>query len=122
MKKLIIDLDNTICHTAGSDYAASEPVAEIVNRMIMYKKEGFIIVINTSRNMRTYDGDLEKINAYTLPTIIKWLDRHNIPYDEIIVGKPWCGLDGFYVDDRAIRPSEFLKYEYADLIDLIEKE
>lgn len=122
MKKLIIDLDNTICHTSDSDYAASEPVAEIVNRMIMYKKEGFIIVINTSRNMRTYDGDLEKINAYTLPTIIKWLDRHNIPYDEIIVGKPWCGLDGFYVDDRAIRPSEFLKYKYADLIDLIEKE
>ena len=45
----------------------------------------------------------------TLPIIKDWLLANNVPYDEIIIGKPWCGMNGFYVDDRAIGPSEFSK-------------
>ena len=60
------------------------------------------------------------VSAHTLPIIIEWLDKHNVPYDEIIVGKPWCGTDGFYIDDRAIRPSEFLRYDYNEIINLID--
>ncbi len=45
--------------------------------------------------MRTYEGNVGKINVNTLPIIIDWLERHNVPYDEIYVGKPWCGHDGF---------------------------
>jgi capsule biosynthesis phosphatase len=56
-----------------------------------------------------------KINAVTLPLIIKWLDKHNIPYDEVHVGKPWCGQDGFYVDDRAVRPDEFVGKSYTEI-------
>ena len=71
-------------------------------------QQGFEIVICSSRNMRTYEGQIGKINAHTLPVILDWLARHEIPSDEIHVGKPWCGTEGFYVDDKAIRPSEFL--------------
>ena len=53
-------------------------------------------------------GQIGKINANTLPLILDWLAQHEIPYDEIHVGKPWCGTEGFYVDDKAVRPSEFL--------------
>jgi capsule biosynthesis phosphatase len=54
-----------------------------------------------------------------LPVIIEWLDRHKIPYDEIYVGKPWCGFDGFYVDDRAIRPDEFLSLDSEQIVALL---
>jgi hypothetical protein len=37
------------------------------------------------------------------------LDPHGIHYDEIYFGKLWAGADGFYVDDKAIRPDEFLR-------------
>lgn len=57
--------------------------------------------------MRTHNNSVGKINAFTLPVIIDWLKKHDVPYDEIHVGKPWCGHDGFYVDDRSIRPDEF---------------
>jgi capsule biosynthesis phosphatase len=119
MKRLIFDLDNTISFATDSSYIDSKPDLTIIDRMRTYKDKGFQIIISTSRNMRTYNGNIGKINAYTLPIIIEWLDKHNVPYDEIIVGKPWCGTDGFYIDDRAIRPSEFLSYNYTEIINLI---
>lgn len=65
--------------------------------------------------MRTYDGNIGKINANTLPVIVDWLSRHSVPYDEIHVGKPWCGDDGFYVDDKAVRPSEFARMSLEEI-------
>ena len=120
MKRLIFDLDNTISFSIDSNYIDSKPDLVIIDRMRTYKDKGFEIIISTSRNMRTYKGSIGKINAHTLPIIIEWLDKHNVPYDEIIVGKPWCGTDGFYIDDRAIRPSEFLRYDYNEIINLID--
>jgi len=72
--------------------------------------------------MRTYDGNVGKINVHTLPTILDWLERHKVPYDEVIVGKPWCGFDGFYVDDKAIRPSEFTSMTYDEIQEMLKKE
>ena len=120
MRRLIFDLDNTISFSTNSNYIDSKPDLAIIDRMRTYKDEGFEIIISTSRNMRTYKESIGKINVHTLPIIIEWLDKHNVPYDEIIVGKPWCGTDGFYIDDRAIRPSEFLRYDYKEIINLID--
>ena len=107
MKRIIMDLDDTICSTVNGDYANSVPKLDVIERMREFKVLGFDIVISTSRNMRTYAGNVGKINANTLPVIIGWLTKHQVPYDEIYTGKPWCGTEGFYVDDRAIRPQEF---------------
>jgi capsule biosynthesis phosphatase len=122
MKRLIIDLDDTICRTKDGNYRDSIPVEGVIERLHDYKKAGFDIVIHTSRNMRTYEGNVGKISAHTLPIIVTWLQEHDIPYDEIHVGKPWCGHEGYYVDDRAIRPSEFLKYSHEEIVDLLRRE
>jgi capsule biosynthesis phosphatase len=122
MKRLIIDLDDTICRTTDGNYAQSEPIPEIVQKLHEYKRDGFDIVIHTSRNMRTFEGNVGKIAAHTLPLIIDWLRKHEIPFDEIYVGKPWCGHEGFYVDDRAIRPSEFRTLNRQEITTLLEQE
>jgi len=120
MKRLVMDLDGTITlddQTRG--YADKEPNHAVVEQIRSYKARGFTIIIYSARNMRTYNNSVGEITAHTLPVIIEWLQKHDIPYDEIHVGKPWCGLDGFYVDDRAIRPSEFANLSYEDIIALI---
>ncbi len=122
MKNLIIDLDGTLTIDEPSEYADKSPQNKLIEQLREYKKAGFTITIHTSRNMRTYEGNVGKINIHTLPGIIEWLDRHNVPYDEIIVGKPWCGFDGFYVDDKAIRPSEFAEKTYEEIRELLKKE
>ncbi len=120
MKRIIIDLDGTIAmRDAGQGYGDATPQAAVVAALRRYRADGFAIVIHTSRNMRTHGGNLGKINVETLPEILAWLDRHDVPYDEVVVGKPWCGFDGFYVDDRALRPDEFARLSYAEVCALI---
>lgn len=119
MKRIVIDLDETICTTNNGDYASSSLRPGMKERMLEYKFLGFEIVISTSRNMRTFDRNVGKINIHTLPVILTWLEENGIPFDEIHVGKPWCGTEGFYVDDKAIRPDEFAKLSYEEIKEIV---
>lgn len=106
--KIVIDLDGTLTIDGSSpDYGEKAPDPVVVARLREYAALGFRIVVHTARNMRTFKGEVGQINVHTLPVILDWLKRHEVPFDEVIVGKPWCGPRGFYVDDRAVRPDEF---------------
>lgn len=107
--RIVIDLDGTLTvHDPATSYAEQRPRHSVVESLRRYKEAGYIIVIHTARNMRTFAGNLGQINVHTLPSIIEWLREHEVPFDEIVIGKPWCGHEGFYVDDRAVRPAEFI--------------
>ncbi len=118
---IVIDLDGTLCSVKRPDqsYADVPPRDEVVKRLRAYKNDGFYIIIMTSRNMNTFDGNIGRINAVTARVATAWLDKHEIPYDEIHFGKPWAGHGGFYVDDRAVRPDEFVSHSYDDIRHLI---
>lgn len=123
MKKLIIDIDMTLTKGKGAvGYEDALVNHDLVVKLKEYKEQGFTIVLNTSRNMNSYNNNVGLINKNTLPVILKWLEVNDIPYDEIYVGKPWCGHEGFYVDDKAIRPSEFINYSYDEIVALLRKE
>lgn len=120
MKRLIVDLDGTLTKGDNKDYSSVSPREDVIARLRQYQADGFEIVISTARNMRTFEGNVGKINIHTLPVITAWLDKHQVPYDEILVGKPWCGHEGFYIDDRAVRPSEFARLSRTEIEQLIE--
>lgn len=122
MNTLVVDLDGTITKANTSDYLNVLPNLELIEELRTYQKNGYYIVISTARNMRTYEKNVGKINIHTLPKIITWLNNHNVPFDEILVGKPWCGHEGFYIDDRAIRPSEFVSKTEDEIKELLGKE
>jgi capsule biosynthesis phosphatase len=121
MNRIVIDLDGTIARDdPGRAYPDREPDYAVIERLAEYRELGFQICVMTSRNMRTYEGNVGAINVHTLPGIIAWLDKAGVPYDEIVVGKPWCGNDGFYVDDRALRPDEFARLSPADVAAMLD--
>lgn len=116
MKRLVFDLDGTLTIDApGVAYPDKAPNLELVAILRDYHRKGFEIVIATARNMRTHAGNTGKITKHTVPVIIDWLTRHDIPFDELHVGKPWCGTEGFYIDDRAIRPDEFVRLSHDEI-------
>lgn len=122
-RTLVIDLDGTLTiEGSAKRYEDILPRTEIVELVRTYAGRGFRIAIMTSRNMRTFQNSMGRINAETLPVIIEWLKRHGVPFDEIHVGKPWCGSGGFYVDDRAIRPSEFRSLDCEEIAEMLERE
>ncbi len=108
----VIDIDGTLCPIKKKDEKYEEliPYPKMVKRLKYYKKNGAKIILYTSRNMNSYSGNIGLINKYTATVLLKWLDKWEIPYDEIVYGKVWPGHKGFYVDDRTVRPDEFLEY------------
>ncbi len=123
-KCIILDIDGTLCPVKKpeEDYSDIFPYPEIISKLREYKDAGFYIILSTARNMQTYDGNIGLINAVTAKYTTEWLDKHEIPYDEIHYGKPWQGNGGYYVDDKTIRPDEFLRLSYQEIKELLYNE
>ena len=119
----IFDIDGTICPIKAKDerYEDLIPYKEVVDKLKEYHDNGAKISLFTSRNMNSYNGNIGMINKHTAKVLLEWLDKWEIPYDEIVYGKPWPGHKGFYVDDRSIRPDEFLKYSPDELNQICKK-
>ena len=119
---LIFDIDGTLCSIKSKEekYEDLIPCNNMVEKLRYYKSEGAKIILFTSRNMNSYNGNLGLINKNTARILMDWLEKWNIPFDEIFYGKPWPGHKGFYIDDRSVRPNEFLKYSLEDLAKICE--
>lgn len=120
----VVDIDGTLCPIKGKNekYEDLIPYKQMLERLRYYKKNGAKIILYTSRNMNSYNGNIGLINANTAKVMLEWLDRWEVPYDEIIYGKPWPGHQGFYVDDRSVRPREFLEYSPEKLKDICDRD
>ncbi len=121
---LVVDVDGTLCpiRSGAQSYSDLIPYDGIVERLRTYHEAGARIVIYSSRNMNTFAGNLGLINKNTAPVMLEWLNRYGIPYDEIVFGKVWPGGFGFYVDDRAVRPLEFMTKTPDELEELCDSQ
>jgi len=121
---IVMDVDGTLCAKRRPDESYTDvlPHDDVVAALKHYRERGFYVILATSRNMNTYSGNVGLITANTAKTLLAWLDRHEVPYDELHVGKPWTGKGGFYVDDKAVRPSEFLALTYEEIVALVGEE
>ena len=119
----IVDIDGTICPIKGKEekYEDIVPYKNVVEKLKYYHNNGAKIILFTSRNMNSYNGNIGLINKNTAKILLNWLEKWEIPYDEIIYGKLWPGHKGFYVDDRSVRPDEFLKYSVEELNEICNK-
>ena len=114
-----MDLDGTLTYDEPDlPYPERKPNLAVVEKLRVYRADGFRIAIHTARNMATHQGSIGRITALTVPVILEWLQRHDVPYDELHIGKPWAEKGGFYVDDRAIRPDEFVRLSHAEIMQL----
>jgi capsule biosynthesis phosphatase len=115
--RIVIDVDGTLAQSksAGESYADLIPRQEVVEKLREYRANGFYVIIYSSRNMRTYANNTGLIQANTLPVLLDWLKKHDVPFDEVHIGKPWCGFKGFYVDDKTIRPDEFVRLSAEEI-------
>ena len=118
-KVLVIDLDNTITVEEKSIlYSEKRPNLEVIDKIREYKEKGYEIIINSSRRIKTHKNEEAKVIAEIAQTTIKWLKKYGVPFDGIKFGKPFAE-NGFYVDDRAIRPNEFLTLSEDEILRII---
>lgn len=116
---LVVDLDNTITvEESKTPYPEKRPNTQLIEKLHEYKKQGFEIIIHTARRMRTHRGDEAKVIGEIGKITTDWLEKHNVPYDGIKYAKPFAE-NGFYIDDKAIRPKEFLDLSIEEIKGLI---
>ena len=95
--RICFDLDNTLVTypTVPGDYSSVKPIPEMIKLLKKLTNEGHEIIIHTTRSVKTtYRKDIAFVTIQTL-------ERFNIPYDELIFGKPMADI---YVNDRAMNP------------------
>lgn len=100
--RICIDIDGTIAELRNKTNAYDElkPIEDAIEAIQKLHNEGHYIILYTARNMATFSGNLGKINAVQGPLLFKWLEKYEIPYDEIYFGKPNADV---YIDDKAIK-------------------
>lgn len=121
---LVVDIDGTLCEikAAHQSYADVAPNQAMIKKLRDYQVLGYRILLFTSRNMKTHHNNLGLINKHTVPVLLEWLTRWEVPYDEILFGKPWPRKKGFYIDDRAVRPDEFLRMSEVEIQSMLRQE
>ena len=72
--------------------------------------------------MRSNDGNPGQIAKNVTPVLLNWLAEHDIPFDELHMAKPWPGHKGVYVDDRSVRPREFVELSVDEMEALMERD
>lgn len=106
MKRIVFDLDDTISVHRNRDYENAAPVAPVIERMRELRRDypEIEIVIHTARGMVSCNGDMERAAKKNRPIIEAWLQKHEVPYDQIVFGKPFADA---YVDDKAVSLEEW---------------
>ena len=101
--RICFDLDNTLVTypTIPNDYTSVKPINKNIILLNNLKKDGHEIIIHTARRMQTHNGNVGKVIKDIALITINTLNKFNIPYDELIFGKPIADI---YIDDRAINP------------------
>ena len=87
---IVLDVDGTLCPVRKGQerYEDLVPYANMLRLLREHHTAGTRIVLYTSRNMNSYHGSLGMINAHTAKILLSWLEKWDIPYDEIVYGKP----------------------------------
>lgn len=104
--RFCFDLDGTICQNKkeGQNYEDLKPLPGAVETLNKLKEAGHTIIIMTARNMVTCNNNVAKVIAKQGPLVIKWLEEHKIPYDELLFGKPHAD---FFIDDKAVKLTDW---------------
>ena len=100
--RICIDLDGVIANLKkeGETYGDVKPVRGSIEKIKKLKENGHYIIVYTARHMKTCKGNVGEVLAKVGHITLEWLRKYEVPYDEIVFGKPWADI---YIDDNAFR-------------------
>ena len=99
--RFCFDLDNTLVSypMKHGDYSSVEPKLSNIQLVRELYAAGHYIIIQTARRMKTHKSNVGAVIADIGQITLETLTKFNIPFDELLFGKPYADV---YVDDSAI--------------------
>ena len=111
-KKIVIDFDDTISFTTNRDWKNATPVQSVIDKINSLYDMGWEILIFTARGQLSCKGNADLAEKKYGIQIRSWLKTHGVNYHDLSFQKP---LGTYYVDDKALRPVEFVDLDIEDL-------
>ena len=105
-KRIIVDIDNTLCVVEDRDFINAKPIQKVIDKVNEYYDKGYEVIISTARGQNSCKTPEEMQNKYFKVTK-EWLDKAGVKYHELEIG--YKKNADMYIDDKAIRPDEFIK-------------
>jgi len=101
--RVCFDLDNTLVTypSVPNDYTTVRPIQKNIEIARWARANGHTVIIYTARRMTTHKMNAGRVVADIGRLTFDTLDQFDIPYDELIFGKPIADV---YIDDRAFNP------------------
>ena len=110
-RTIVMDIDNTLSFsdTYGdvNAYANAKPNKDIIKVMQKMDKLGYTFILHTSRGYISCNEDTAAAEKKYREQIETWMHKHNVPYEKLVFGKPYAAIA--YVDDKGLRPDEFIE-------------
>ncbi|CAF1198959.1 unnamed protein product [Rotaria magnacalcarata] len=99
--RFCFDLDNTLVSHPfeHGDYDSVVPKLQNIQLVRELHNAGHYIIIQTARRMKTHQSNVGAVIADIGRVTLETLAKFEIPYDELLFGKPYADV---YVDDLAI--------------------
>lgn len=121
-KVIVVDLDGTLAiDDVSLSYRDRKPHKELIKKLQAAAADGYSIIVHTARRMRTHRGDEAKVIADIGKDTLEWLERFEVPFSGVRFGKPYAE-NGFYVDDKAVRASEFIRLNFDEINAIMDAE
>lgn len=96
MKKLIIDIDGTICSDTNGNYSKAKPLVDRIEHFNNLYDEGYEINYWTARGSNT-GKDWSELT-------VRQLKSWGVKYHSLKLGKP---IYDFWIDDKAINVDDY---------------
>lgn len=101
-----VDIDGVLCDfkKGGESYFDVKPKCGAVEKLRELRKNGHYIILQTSRHMKTCNGNVSLVLKRIGKMTLDWLDKYGFEYDEIYFGIPHCDV---YINDNGFRFSSW---------------
>ena len=105
-KRIVVDVDETLCFVINKDFINAIPNQKVIDKVNEYYDNGYEIIISTARGQNSCKTIQQMQDKYYKITK-DWLDKCGVKYHKLKIG--YKQNADLYVDDKAIRPEEFVK-------------
>jgi capsule biosynthesis phosphatase len=101
-KRLVFDIDQTLCEgkEEAAPYSEVKPISGMIELLHELRSQEVYIILQTARHMRTCNANEGLVLAKGGKILLDWLEKWNVPYDELHFGKPHGDK---FIDDKGIK-------------------
>lgn len=107
MKRLVVDIDDTISFTINRDFENATPNVVLIKKLNELFDNGVEIYYVTARGSLSC-GSREEAKEKYEKQILDYFSKHGVKYTALSFDK---FLADYYIDDKSITPDEFLKLD-----------